>query len=409
MPVNVRIYDTLPPPAPSPRASIGAFAAALVGALCVHTLGDPRAHAQAFAVLAVGWGMVVVLARPRLSSPLLVAVAAVLVRIPLLAVSPTLSDDVFRYVWEGEVWRAGFNPFVLAPDAPALLPLRDEVWAQVNHRAVPTVYPPLAQALFVALAGAGVIGWRLFAAACDVGTAVLLARKRREAGWLWALLPLPALEGAVSGHLESPGVLLLVAALLSPRGSSVFAWLGAMVKLLPGILLALSPPRRWPLWGALSLVVALPMVRTDGFEIYRSTWSYNGSLFPIAYAILPTVARPALQLLGALLVTAVLLISRDRARVALWATGAFVLLSPTVHPWYALWPLAAALVNGAWAWQVLAVTLPYSYVVLGTYDPLTSAWSESVWTRVVVYVPFYAALLRETWVRLTRAGPWPVS
>ncbi|MDP2312822.1 MAG: hypothetical protein Q8P41_07945 [Pseudomonadota bacterium] len=380
-----------------------AVVAALVGAGCVAALGDPRAHAAPFVGVVVAWGLLVALLAPGLPSPARVAIAAVLVRLPLLVVAPTLSDDVWRYLWEGAVWRAGENPFVHAPDAPALAHLRDAVWANVNHRQVPSIYPPFAQLLFVLLSGGGVLAWRLVSAACDVGTAVLLARARPRAGWLWALLPLPAIESAVSGHLEGIGVLFLVAAIVTRKG--IWAWVGAMVKLLPGVLLVLERPRAWPLWGALTVLVALPVVRAEGFETYRASWAFNGSLFPIAEWAVGAAARPGLQLLGGAIVAAILLGSRDPARIALWTTGTFVVLSPTVHPWYVLWPLAAALLNGSRAWTVLAVTVPISYIVLTTYDPLTSSWTEWVATRIVVYLPFYAVLLAETWGRLVRAGP----
>ncbi len=384
-----------------------ALAAALLGALAVAALGDPRAHALPFVAIVLAWGGIVALTAPDLPSPARVVIAAGLVRLPLLLVTPTLSDDVWRYVWEGEVWRAGHNPFVSAPDAPELAALRDAVWANVNHRHVPSIYPPIAQLLFVLLSGGGVLAWRLLASACDVGTAWMLARERPTAGWLWALLPLPALEAAVSGHLEGIGVACLVAAVVSrrPLAAGAWAWAGAMVKLLPGVLLVLDRPRRWPFWGLLTLAVTLPFVRVDGFETYRASWAFNGSIHPLTEAVAGPGARTALQVVGAAVVAGILLRSRDRARVALWTTGAFVILSPTVHPWYVAWPLAAALLNGSRAWIVLAVTAPGAYVVLSTYDPATSAWTEWVGTRILVYTPFYLALLAEGWARLTRPGP----
>ena len=389
-------------PVPLPR-STAACLAALAGVVTVLALGDPRAAAAPFVAATVAWGALVAVLAPNAGSVPTIAVAALLVRAPLLALPPTLSDDVWRYLWEGAVWRAGHNPFVHAPDAAALAPLRDAVWAHVNHRHVPSIYPPAAQALFVALADGGVLAWRLVSAAADIVTAVMLARARPRAGWLWALLPLPALESAVSGHLEGIGVAFLVAAVVSRRG--VHAWFGAMIKLLPGVLLALEPRRRWLGWALLTLAVCAPVVRPEGFEIYRTNWSFNGSIFPLAQAAIGDWARPTLQLVGAAIVAAILLRSRDPARVALWTTGAFVALSPTVHPWYVLWPLASALLAGSWSWLVLAVTIPGAYVVLATYDPATNAWSESVLTRWAIWVPFYGALAREAWTRLTRAGP----
>lgn len=376
---------------------------AFAGALAATALGDPRAAAAPFVAVTVVWGALVALLAPNAGSPGRVVVAALVVRAPLLLLEPTLSDDVWRYVWEGRVWLAGFNPFLHAPDSPALATLRDAAWANVNHRQVPSIYPPAAQALFVALSGGGVLAWRLASAAADITTAWLLARSRPRAGWLWALLPLPALESAVSGHLEGFGVALLVAAVVTRRGA--WAWLGAMVKLLPGVLLALEPRRRWLGWALLTAVVCLPVVRPDGFETYRANWAFNGSIFPLAARALAEDARLLLQVAGAAIVAGILLRSRDPARVALWTTGAFVALSPTVHPWYVLWPLAAALLAGSWSWVVLGVTVPGAYVVLGTYAPTTHAWSESVATRWAIYLPFYAALAWETWTRLTRAGP----
>lgn len=394
-------------PSPLATPALVAPVVAVAGALAVAALGDPRAHAMAFVALVVAWGAVVALFAPSTGSPARLVMAALLVRLPLLTVAPTLSDDVWRYVWEGQVWLAGENPFVLAPDAPALVPLRDAVWANVAHRQVPSIYPPLAQLLFVALSSGGVLAWRLASTACDVGTSYLLGRANPRAGWLWALLPLPALESAVSGHLEGVGVLFLVLAILARPGASrgFWAWVGAMVKILPGVLLVLERPRAWLGWALLTLLVAVPFVRAEGFETYRAAWAFNGSVFPLAELAFGAVARPALQILGVGVVVGVALRSRDPARVALWTTGAFVILSPTVHPWYVLWPLAAALLNGSRAWVVLAVTVPASYIVLSTYDPETSVWTEWVATRIVVYAPFYGALIAEGWARLVRAGP----
>ena len=51
-----------------------------------------------------------------------VALAA---RLALLPTSPSLSDDIYRYIWEGRVVAHGFDPYRLEPLADALRPLRD--------------------------------------------------------------------------------------------------------------------------------------------------------------------------------------------------------------------------------------------------------------------------------------------
>ena len=387
------------------RSQASAAVVASAGALVVAGLHDPRANTVSFTVLVLVWGAVVAGLLSRTDGPARqVVLLALVVRLPLLTVAPTLSDDAWRYVWEGRAWLHGLNPFVHPPDDPIFATLRDSTWEHVNHREVPSIYPPFAQLLFVLVAPFGFLGWRLLSTAGDLATVALLSRRTVRGAWLWALLPLPALESAVSGHLEGVGVTLMVAAVVTGRG--LWAWLGAMTKLLPGVLLVLEPRRRWPLWAALTLLVAFPIVRPTGFEIYRQTWAFNGSLFPLAERLFPEHARPLLQLAGALTVLGISLRSRDPARIALWTTGAFVCLSPTVHPWYVLWPLAAALLNASSAWIVLGITVPGAYMVLGTWTP--EGWTESIATRWWIYLPFYAALLWEGWRRLTRAGPAPV-
>lgn len=408
-------------PVPSERApgarfrTAGAVLVAGVGALAFAARpGDVAAQVPPLLPwLLVAWGGMVAALRPAWPGVRALLVAAVAVRALVALRAPLLSDDVWRYVWEGRVWLAGFHPFVLPPDAPELAGLRDEGWARVNHRSVSSIYPPLAQAGFVALAGAGVKGWQVAMGLADVGTAWLLHRRRPAAGWLWALCPLPVIETASSGHLEGAGVLLLVAALAGSPGA---AWAGAMVKLLPGVLLVpLLGARPWRWAGVLvaTAAVSAPLLLAGdgawrGFETYRATWAYNGSVYPLVRLGLDEApARALLQAVGAAVVGTVLVRSRDPGRVALWTTGAFVALSPTVHPWYVLWPWAAALWNGARAWTVAAVLVPLAYVVLWTYDGV-SRWEEPVWTRWAIWAPFYLALAAEGWRRLTLPGPAPV-
>jgi alpha-1,6-mannosyltransferase len=349
---------------------------------------------------------------------------ALAVRLPLLLAPCALSDDVWRYVWEGMAWREGLNPFVHAPDSAALAHLRaardlfgQQIWPQVAHKAIPSIYPPGAQGLFAGLAPLGVLGFRVLAAGADVGTAEVLARRDPRAGLLWALLPLPAMESAVSGHLEGVGVLAWVLGMGlarggTPAGASLrvrawAAWLGGMLKILPALLLLRAGWRRALLGGALALALSLPMVTLDAPVRYATTWSFHAGPFVLAELLLGGAARPALQVLGALVVGTAALRVRDPASLALWGSGALVILSPVVHPWYALWPLAASLVRGGRAWSLFAALLPLSYTVLASYDPATSRWEEPGWTRWVTWGPFLGALSWEAWKRASRPGPSP--
>ncbi len=176
--------------------------------------------------------------------------------------SPPTSPDVQRYAWEAEVWLAGFNPYVLAPDASALEPLARELSAlhsAVEHRSIPAIYPPLAQVSFVLavlaaraaaalefaeLALARIVCLRALAVLGDFAVAVLLERwiARRNfarGAWLaWGWCPLVALEFAGAGHFDALGIALALTALSpmaahAPRWSAVLLASAVSVKLVP--------------------------------------------------------------------------------------------------------------------------------------------------------------------------------
>ena len=69
--------------------------------------------------------------RSRRATLVIIFGFAILFRLVLLPTRPTLSDDMFRYVWDGRVQAAGLSPYRYAPDARELIDLRNEtrtVW-----------------------------------------------------------------------------------------------------------------------------------------------------------------------------------------------------------------------------------------------------------------------------------------
>lgn len=405
-----------------------AIAWALLGAMSIVVLGDLRAHPLPAVAVMLLWGAgVLALPRPRLSARW-VFLVALLVRVVLLASPPSLSDDLFRYVWEGTLTAHGGNPYLHAPADPALAHwAHDTHRALVNHPDVPSIYPPLAMGLFSALAAvwADPLPFKLASGLADAGTAWVLARILSDRGrspsgaWLYALLPLGAVESAGSGHLDPIAVLCLVLAIEAwdrRRTGATWAGLGALLKLLPAVVLVglLRRPRRtWPgavVVALLGIAAAWPFVDAgprllEGFGAYARHWEFNGSVYPLAAPLLGELTRPVLVAVGALVVGWALLRRTDPAELALYAGGAFVLLSPTVHPWYVAWAWVPALICGGRAWTLLAALMPLSYVVLATVDPTTGAWREATWPRLVMYGPFLALAAHDLWRHTTSPGP----
>lgn len=377
--------------------------------------------------VAIGWGAWVVALTPRfpIATLMVVGACALLVRAPLVGAPPLLSDDLYRYLWEGMVLNRGLDPFATAP--AALPGIDDALRAQVAHPEISSIYPPLALWWFRGLALFGTPSAAQAAAAlCDVALAVAIAAVAGpRMGLLYALHPLPALESAVGGHLEIPAILLTVCAVLLARRSRpveafVIAAAGMLVKLFPLLLLpslATLLPRehRMRTIGAaalLAVLAAFPLVTISpvllaGWSTYTSTWEFNGFAFRLVEPIFGLAARPFLVACGLqAILLAMAIRPRDPVRVWFVAGTAFVLLSPTVHPWYVLWALVPDLLVGRRRWAAAGLPMLASYLVLATFDPATGSWTEPPWLWWVTWPP--ALLLLAIGSGSARNDPRPI-
>ena len=156
---------------------------------------------------------------------LAVFAGAVAFRLMLLAQPPLLSDDIYRYVWDGRVVNAGFNPLSHVPADPELAFLRDEaIYPLVDKKdyAV-TIYPPMAQAVFalVTFLSGGLYAMKLAMLAFEALAVAAMWSLLRRLGknpllvvaYLWH--PAPIWEIANNGHVDAVMMALLLAA---------FAW-----------------------------------------------------------------------------------------------------------------------------------------------------------------------------------------
>jgi hypothetical protein len=106
---------------PRLRAYLGL--ALLAAGLCGLALsGDLLLHqARLWAFYGLSLAGFALLATAAASLPLRGAlVAAVVLRLVFLPVTPSLSTDFYRYLWDGRVQLAGVNPYRYAPADPRL-------------------------------------------------------------------------------------------------------------------------------------------------------------------------------------------------------------------------------------------------------------------------------------------------
>ena len=374
----------------------------------------------------------------------------VVCRAMLLAPAEGLSDDLYRYLWEGRLLLAGENPYHHPPSDPRLAGLRDDaVWPRVTHPDVPAAYPPLAQAFFagVVALGGGPDAMRLWLTGVDLLIWVLLIKLLVARGLdprrsvVWGLSPLVLLEVAGSGHLDVLAVAgTVVALLLAARGRERLAAVGVGLATIakpyaPVLLPFVLTRRRWLVQGILFAgVIALAYAPFAvggspfaGVSRYAETWSHNAPVYPIALELadgFKQVAASSLERLGASaavrdvaygidpnrLARGVLLLALACVVASAWrsawqreskavvALAAFLFLAPTVHPWYLLWfvPFLAFELSPPLLLWTSSVLL--SYHVLPRYDA-TGEWVEDPAMRVAEYAPVLAWLAWRAWSR----------
>jgi hypothetical protein len=343
---------------------------------------------------------------PRLFPVLLLGLAT---RAPFWFCAPSLSDDSYRYVWEGWLVSNLENPFIHSANGPLRLPGIQDL---VNHGDMTSIYPPLALWLFggIATLSTSLFAFQLAATLMDLVTVALLwwAAKTREApawcGVIYAVHPLPCIESGLNAHLEvfalpfAVGGGLLFATRISHLATlPVIA--SAAIKLFPVLLLPIlyrrEPWRQLPatLLGLfLLLLLSGPFLGAgwavfDSWQAYQEHWQFNPLLFPLAQSLFPEAGRSILLLLGGLC-TLIILVKENRFEAA-WLRIAllFLILSPTVHPWYALWLLVPAVLDHRPAWVFGSGFFLFSYAVLAYLDPLTGSWTEPPWLAAVSWLP----------------------
>jgi alpha-1,6-mannosyltransferase len=347
-------------------------------------------------------------------------------RIALLWAPPLLSDDIYRYVWEGRIQLHAGNPYAWSdrPEVAKWSGLRDEVWRRVTHKDYTAVYPPLAQ-----LAAAGVVAvkdsiavMKAFAVACEGLLLLLLARILRRRGQpshrllVLAWSPLALVEIAGSGHNDVLGMLLATAglgALEAGRSlpSAVAVALGFDAKLLPG-LIGMAWARRYrPRDVLVALAVAVALIapyRSAGAGLvmslgkYAEFWRFNATGFDALAALTGSHAAAARTALAIVMGAAVALAARrvEPTAAALVLVATWLALAPNVLPWYALWLLPWLVLRDCAPALLFTGTVQLAYLVYPSWQS-GEPWHLSWGIRALEYGPC-AALALFSWAEPRR-------
>ena len=337
-----------------------------------------------------------------------IIVLAILVRLALLPAFPLLSDDIYRYLWDGLTWWNGMDAYSQTPIEVAEIIQRPDLLSEMNSPNYHAIYPPFVQTLFALLAkisGGDLtlfsLGLKISLLITEIGIAFLLIRLAKiinsgKLAYSWYLLnPLVIIETAANAHFE---VLMLFFTLLavflfvkSKFWSSGMALAAAVLsKFVPLLLIpAFVFRKEKQAWKFLIGFVAVlflgffPVVTAigpawglvDSLDLFVRKFEFNPSIYALVRWTGITIMGynpihyigPGLSLIAG---SAILFISWKyrHSNISVWMAAlsfAFVLqllFATTIHPWYVILPLGLSLLANQ------SYIIVWSYLILLSYS-----------------------------------------
>jgi len=342
---------------------------------------------------------------------------------------PNLSDDFYRFIWDGSLIHHGINPYSLLPTQVTELGIpkfSPTALAQLNSSTYATVYPPLNQFFFwlstflvQPLWSVGIL--RIFLLLTDIASTWLLHKLRPKtalSGWFF-LNPLLIWEGVGNVHFESMVIFFLLLTLYfiskNKFAKAGFAWgLAIATKLIPLLFLpALMWYYKWKQsWVLISIALIvlsltlIPMLSTQltegtftSLKLYFQHFEFNASIYFIfralgfwfnGYNIIGTLG-PIMGLITLFLISlgAILLYHYKKSleTVLLYSLTIYLLMSTTIHPWYILTLIPLGLLSGYWYPVIWSFSVSWSYF---GYD--AAGYDVPTWWILSEYIILFGAI-----------------
>ena len=374
----------------------------------------------------------------------------IICRLVFLFAIPNLSQDFYRFIWDGRMIAEGINPYLSTPQewmqsgnfgvvAQARQLVEGMQSLNASHF---TNYPPVSQWVY-ALAGilfpksilGSVIVMRVILIFADVITFIFLRKllqqlKLPQYQALWYFLnPLVIIE--LTGNLHFEGLMvmcLLISIYLLLKKKWIWAavlfGLSVSVKLLPLVLLPLffhyfRKQERLNIYKLIAfygitfltvLITFLPLLSVeliqnfgDSIALWFNKFEFNASIYYVIRWIgFQTVGWNIIGVAGKILPIVILItilglsfLRKNNSEKILFASMLFAfsiyfLLSTTVHPWYVITPLAISVFTNYKYLLVWSFTVILSY---SAYD--VNGFDEQLWLVGLEYVLVIGFLIYE--------------
>ncbi len=354
---------------------------------------------------------------------------------------PSLSDDFYRYIWDGRLTAGGINPFDLFPAQVINNPVLDikhinhELFMKLNSSDYYSVFPPVCQFTFWVSAIisdgnllVGIIVIRLFILAAEIGIILLLQRMFRIYGFnqkftaIYFLNPLVVIELAGNLHYEALMIFFVIATVYFMKknkfifAGSIFA-LAISTKILPLLLLPFIFKRiKWNqslqfilATAVITVITFLPLLNSNfiyGFtrslHLYFQKFEFNASFFYLfreaGFLVkgidIIEIAGIALAAIAIIIIIIVAVKEKKEKHLLLgifvWPLFIFFSLSTYVHSWYIL-PILAFSVFSRFRFPIV-----WTYFIFLTYLGYSeSGYRENLWIVLMEYIILYAVVIYE--------------
>ena len=349
---------------------------------------------------------------------------------------PALSDDFFRFIWDGQMLNMHINPFAFTPDnfiASHHDPYLTYLHGHMNSAEYFTIYPAVLQYIFYVSAKlfptsvyGSIVVLKSFILLSEFGTAIFLykyakLKKINPRNILWFILnPLVIVELTGNVHFEAVMIFFLVAMFYFLEVNKIlipaFCWaLAICAKLLPlmlaPLLLMYLGINKFLKFGLITLIcliiLFIPLIDNSLLNIQYSVgkfydlFEFNASFyyfFNFIYGLYSNedISEIIAKLLGIFSIIIILFISFFKFNKKLVLTRGlevytvYLFCATMVHPWYIITLIAFMPFTKYRFPIVFSILIPLSY-----FSYSLNIFEENMWMILLEYGLLFSYILFE--------------
>ena len=367
------------------------------------------------------------------------ALLAIALRLLFLPAIPNLSNDFYRFIWDGRMIFNGWNPYLILPENnPELIFGGAELYAGMGsmNGSHYTCYPPINQLSFFIpsiffsenLLGSTIV-MRILIILADLGT-LYFGKKLLEHFrlppkniFLYVLNPFIIIEMTGNLHFEGLMLFFLVWSLYllfqnKWQWAAVLFACSVSVKLIPLLFLPLFYRKLkfkkslffYSIVGLTSALLFLPFLSTELYQnfmksihLYFQNFEFNASIYyvireigyqKVGYNIIQTVGKITPFIILSLVLGLTFIRKNEKHRILfqsmIIAICSYYFISSVVHPWYIAVPLIIS------AFTNYKFPLVWSFLVMLSYIAYSNTvYQENLWFIAIEYIFVYSLFIYE--------------